>query len=141
MRNICSVFVCTKYVSHGGLCAGHAMQVKRHGRITNERLSRGGTAAERLQALTERQGDCLIYVGVKSKGQQESKGGYAYMVDDSGNVRGAHVVAYELAYGPVPDGLHVDHLCNIRLCVEPKHLEAVTQAENNHRMYARRSKL
>ncbi len=42
----------------------------------------------------------------------------------------AHRVAYELAIGPVPDGLVVDHLCFNRACVRPGHLEPVTQQEN-----------
>jgi hypothetical protein len=45
----------------------------------------------------------------------------------------AHRFAYELVYGPIPDGLHIDHLCKTRSCVRPSHLEAVTQAENNRR--------
>lgn len=45
-----------------------------------------------------------------------------------------HRVAYELANGPIPDGLHIDHLCRNRPCCNPAHLEAVTQAVNNERM-------
>jgi hypothetical protein len=50
-----------------------------------------------------------------------------------------HRVAYELHVGPIPDGLHIDHLCRVKLCVNPDHLEAVTQAENNRRAAAART--
>jgi hypothetical protein len=45
----------------------------------------------------------------------------------------AHRVAYELAVGPVPDGLELDHLCRNRRCVNPSHLEPVTRSENIRR--------
>lgn len=45
----------------------------------------------------------------------------------------AHRWSYEHFVGPIPDGLEVDHECRVPLCVNPKHLEAVTQEENNRR--------
>lgn len=45
----------------------------------------------------------------------------------------AHRISYELHVGPIPDGLVIDHLCRVRNCVRPDHLEPVTRAENNAR--------
>lgn len=44
-----------------------------------------------------------------------------------------HRVAYETFVGPIPKGLTIDHLCRNKLCVNPDHLEPVTQKINNFR--------
>lgn len=46
----------------------------------------------------------------------------------------AHRLAWEEENGPVPDGLQLDHLCGVRLCVRPSHLEPVTGKENIRRV-------
>jgi hypothetical protein len=48
-----------------------------------------------------------------------------------------HRWAWETKNGPVPNGLEIDHLCNIRHCVNPEHLEVVTRRENLDRRNAR----
>ena len=45
----------------------------------------------------------------------------------------AHRYSYESVNGPIPEGLHIDHLCRNRACVKPSHLEAVDPVENNRR--------
>jgi len=42
----------------------------------------------------------------------------------------AHRWSYEHHVGPIPDGLTIDHLCRFTLCVNPEHLEPVTNVEN-----------
>lgn len=46
----------------------------------------------------------------------------------------AHRRSWELFRGPIPEGLHIDHKCRVRICVNPDHIEPVTPAENNRRI-------
>jgi len=59
----------------------------------------------------------------------------------AGKNRSAHKVAYEQLVGVVPDGLHLDHTCRVTCCVNPDHLEPVTNAENVQRGWDARGKL
>jgi len=56
-------------------------------------------------------------------------GGYGQFSQD-GKLQKAHRVAYTLLVGDIPVGLTLDHLCRTRSCVNPNHLEPVTQREN-----------
>ena len=59
-----------------------------------------------------------------------------YGVAGLGNGRGqttAHRAVYLLAVGDIPEGLECDHLCRVRDCVNPEHIELVTHAENVRR--------
>lgn len=69
-------------------------------------------------------GDCWNWTG------GTNKGGYGLYT------LGAHRFSYLTTVGPIPEGLHLDHLCRNVLCVNPEHLEPITQAENNKRQGA-----
>lgn len=47
--------------------------------------------------------------------------------------RMAHRVYYEKANGPIEEGMVIDHLCRVRCCVNPDHMEVVTNIVNIHR--------
>jgi hypothetical protein len=55
--------------------------------------------------------------------------GYGVM-HHGGRQHGAHRLSWEAANGPIAPGLHIDHLCRNRCCVNPDHLEPVTPREN-----------
>lgn len=49
-----------------------------------------------------------------------------------------HRVMYEALVGPIPEGLELDHLCRVRACCNPWHLEPVTHGENLRRSWPER---
>lgn len=63
-----------------------------------------------------------------------SPNGYSQFWDGSRQMPG-HRFIYEHCFGAIPDGLVIDHLCRFPLCVNPLHLEVVTQRENVRRGY------
>lgn len=82
---------------------------------------------ERLRQNSDRTGDCWLWTGVLNHS------GYAE-VDQRGRYLGmAHRISYEMHVGPIPDGLTLDHLCRVRHCINPAHLEPVTRGENSLR--------
>lgn len=81
--------------------------------------------ADRIAARVVREGECLVWPGAKSHGYGQ--------ISVNGKPKRVHRIAYELAYGPIPEGLEIDHLCGNRACCLPEHLEAVTHAENLRR--------
>lgn len=63
--------------------------------------------------------DCWLWTGCLWKG-------YGEFFTAKGTKK-SHRIAYETLVGSVPDGLQLDHLCRVRSCVNPEHLEPVTR--------------
>lgn len=61
--------------------------------------------------------------------------GYSVISVGGGKKDYAHRVAYELYVGPIPDGLVIDHVCEIKWCCNPEHLRPMTNAGNIRRAY------
>ena len=72
-------------------------------------------------------GGCWLWIG------SVNENGYGTVGRWRGPQRRAHRAFYELLVGPIPDGLDLDHLCRVRRCVNPAHLEPVTRSENLRR--------
>lgn len=69
---------------------------------------------------------CWVWLGALSQG------GYA-QIHYNGKTSTAHRLIYEYYNGPVSRELQLDHLCRVRCCVNPRHLEVVTRLENVRR--------
>lgn len=89
----------------------------------------GPTPVDRFWARVLKTDTCWLWQGATA-GRWNLRYGQTRW---AGRVAMAHRVAYELLVGAIPDGLQIDHLCRNPLCVNPAHLEPVTNAENARR--------
>ncbi len=91
-----------------------------------------GDIAKVLQRYTlEPSSECWLWTGSK-------RGGYGRLrLSATGSVE-AHRASYEYHVGPIAEGLVIDHLCRNRACINPAHLEPVTNRENIRRGMAGR---
>lgn len=76
-----------------------------------------------MAKVNQRPGGCWLWTGYTQNP------GYGRVTVD-GVTQYAHRYAYTMAVGPIPEGMELDHLCEVKACVNPAHLEPVTHQEN-----------
>lgn len=99
---------------------------KYRARANREGRSAHAPLADRFWAKVEKTDSCWLWTGAKI-----STGYGEIHVDQS--MKLAHRVSWEMASGPIPRNMTIDHLCRVRSCVNPEHMEIVTAAENTRR--------
>lgn len=130
---LCGIEGCGGAHRARGLCSTH------HGRWrkTGDPMAAvpvrplGRSAALRVLDRVHLEGRCWLYPQVDHLG-------YGVVKAQGRKNFKAHRVVYEALVGSIPAGLQLDHLCAVRNCVNPDHLEPVDHAENVRRSWARR---
>lgn len=136
----CSVEGCPKRADKRGWCGAHYQKWRVYGDPLGQAEGRvprlTGTPGERFWPKVDKNGPvpeyaphlgpCWCWLAA------ENGAGYGIFRLDGRNVR-AHRWAYEALVGPIPKGLQLDHLCRVRHCVNPAHLEPVTSRQNSER--------
>jgi hypothetical protein len=138
---MCEVGGCSRVHYARGLCNSHYIRLRKYGDVQadkplplvpeSRRRSPREEIATRFWSKVDRNGPlgCWIWTA------QTNRFGYGqFTISDPSRKRGipasAHRVAWELTHGKIPDGLYIDHLCRTRSCVNPDHLEPVTNRVN-----------
>jgi hypothetical protein len=128
MNATCSVEGCNTEVRHRGLCLKHYTRVRRTGSTAKRPPLTDEDYVRRFWSRVDRRGpdECWLWLGTLC-----STGYGQFWFPPRKPL--AHRLAYELTFGPIPDGLTLDHLCYVRNCVNPAHLEPVPLEVNYRR--------
>lgn len=135
-RGTCTIDDCEKPQKAHGWCETHYRRYQRRG-DPNLAWEQGkyprASLSDRFWRRVQKgsPGECWLWIGM---GNQD---GYGMVVTAIVNGKTTATMAHRFAYqelrGPIPEGFELDHLCRVRTCVNPDHLEVVTHAENIRR--------
>lgn len=126
---VCKIELCEGKHHCKGYCAKHYGRLLRWGDPTtvSYSYSRGLSTFERYKTHVRRD-DNGYWVWIAHTNDK----GYGKFYVDGKTVR-AHRYVYEYYFGPVPDGMEIDHCCRIPNCVDIRCLDAITHADNIYR--------
>lgn len=134
----CSVEGCEKPHYGNGFCDTHNKRWKLYGdpaaprkaRVKVSAVERFWSKVDKTGPIPEQRpdlGPCWLWTAALFDS------GYATFQPQHGHAVRAHRWIYQETVGSIPDGLVLDHLCRVRHCVNPSHLEPVTVGENVRR--------
>lgn len=124
---ICSYPECERPAKAKGYCNGHYQRIRagRPLQPLQQHLDASKVSiSEAFAMFAKQRGGCWGWTaGISSEG-------YARFHLGGVNHYG-HRVSYELHFGPIPEGLFIDHMCHNRACVNPAHLQVATNKQNH----------
>jgi len=112
------------------MCSMHYVRWQRYKDVNATKLIKGDHS-KRFWTKVKKTNNCWNWTG-----STWGKGYGKFTIDDKSIA--AHRFAYKDIIGEIPKDLQLDHLCMNKLCVNPKHLEPVTNSENQYRAFNKR---
>ncbi len=82
-------------------------------------MRKGYFNRERFWSFVQKSDSCWLWIGRKTHN------GYGQY-----GLKYVHRISYELVHGPIPEGLTIDHLCRVRNCINPSHMEPISMRDN-----------
>lgn len=126
-KAICKVLNCPSDASRRGWCNKHYLRWYRHGSPEKVHQEKFSSPEELFRNRTSKEGDCLVWIGAT---YGDSRG----MMRVRGERMLAYRYAWEVANGPIPTGMTIDHTCFNPSCVKLSHLRLATVSENNQHL-------
>lgn len=133
----CTIRDCKRPAQALGLCTTHASRHYQNGdanyrRPSSSELFWRHVAMGPIPSYAPDLGECWLWIG------STYLNGYGKFASPQ---QYAHRFAYEDLVVEIPEGLQIDHLCRVRNCVRPEHLEPVTLSVNVRRGHEARKAL
>lgn len=125
VAKLCSVKECGRPHLARGWCVGHYRRWQTGRPLEGVMGRKTRSLEDKMLHYVQVTGFCWLWMGART-------GGYGN-VRVNGRTTKAHRAVYEHLVGPIPEGMHLDHLCRTKACVNPDHLEPVTGEENSRR--------
>jgi hypothetical protein len=121
LTRTCEFEGCGRKHKGRGFCGPHLSQARKGQPL--KPITKTLPFADRFWLKVDKSTECWLWTATTIKG------GYGHVGKD-GKLVLAHRASYEMAYGPIPAGMQVDHKCHQTSCVRPDHLQVVTQHLN-----------
>lgn len=125
-KSTCLTDDCERFAHSRGFCNMHYQRKLKDGSIKPLKTLNSRPPEDRFWDFVTKTETCWLWTG------RTDRDGYGAYCANYKDYR-AHRYAYLNLVGPIPEGLVIDHLCRVRNCVNPSHMEPVTDAENTMR--------
>lgn len=128
-KRTCSIGGCEREARARGWCLLHYDRWRRTGSTDRKRVPVPSEARFWAKVDKTGPGGCWLWTSTTVPA------GYGTFIGEGPafGSRYVHRIAYRLLVGDIPAGLQLDHLCRVRSCCNPDHLEPVTASENHRR--------
>src|SRR3990172_7099161 len=128
-RTVCIIIGCKMPICARNLCSYHYYSIRNNGELNKFPKIIIKNPFERFWEKINKTETCWLWVGCT-----DGNGYGSFMIRNKKTGRQkkwkVHRYAYTKLVGRIPRGLTLDHLCRVRACVNPSHLEPVTMREN-----------
>lgn len=132
-ERICSIEGCDNLCASRGWCKLHYQRWTRTGSTDAPGPRKRQSLEERFWGKVSKTNSCWLWTGALNPQTGYGTIFISWLGNNRQKTQTTHRLVWELMRGPIPDGLTIDHLCRVRSCCNPDHLEPVTLAENTRR--------